>query len=209
MNENARTREQYDEKYGDESFYWSVRPSDTCFGVLKHMPPDRHLRLLDIGCGEGRNAVFFARNGYEVHAFDISENGIQKTKRLAEEAGVSVHAFQADLNEFRLGEKFDILFSSGTLHSSHPDIRDELFDNYKAFTSEGGLNVLNVFLKKPFIGRAPDGDPNAHPWRSGELFRHYHEWKIEWCREEIFECMSSGVPHQHAINRMIARKMGS
>lgn len=162
MNENARTREQYDEKYGDESFYWSVRPSDTCFGVLKHMPPDRHLRLLDIGCGEGRNAVFFARNGYEVHAFDISENGIQKTKRLAEEAGVSVHAFQADLNEFRLGEKFDILFSSGTLHSSHPDIRDELFDNYKAFTSEGGLNVLNVFVKKPFIGRAPDGDPNAH-----------------------------------------------
>ena len=81
MNENDLTREQYDEKYGAESFYWTVRPSSMCFEVLRRMPPDRHLRLLDIGCGEGRNAVFFARNGYEVHALDISERGLEKTNR--------------------------------------------------------------------------------------------------------------------------------
>ena len=39
-------------------------------------PPEQPLKLLDIGCGEGRNAVFFARNGYNVTAFDISEKGI-------------------------------------------------------------------------------------------------------------------------------------
>jgi len=207
MSEAEQTRAQYDEKYGQESFYWTVRPSAICFDVLKHLPPDRPLKLLDIGCGEGRNAVFFARNGYEVHAFDLSPAGVEKTRRLAAAAGVRVHAFEADLNAFRLQEPFDVLFSTGTLHSSHPSIRQELFDNYKAYTIEGGLNVFSVFVHKPFIARAPDADANAHPWRSGELFTLYHDWKIEWCTEEIFDCMSSGVPHQHAMNRLIARKV--
>ena len=39
-----------------------------------------------------------------------------------------------------------------------------------------------------------------------ELFTHYHDWLIESCTEEIFDCMSSGIPHQHAVNRVIARK---
>jgi tellurite methyltransferase len=207
MNESEQTRAQYNAMYSRESFYWTVRPSAICFDVLRLLPPDRPLRLLDIGCGEGRNAVLFARNGYEVHAFDLSPAGIEKTRRLAAAAGVHVHAFQADLNEFRLGEPFDILFSTGTLHSSHPAIRRELFENYKEHTTEGGLNVVSVFVQKPFIARAPDSDPNAHPWRSGELFTHYHDWRIEWCTEEILDCMSSGIPHRHAVNRLIARKV--
>lgn len=209
MNENEVTRRQYDEKYGGEAYYWTVRPSNTCFEVLRCMPPDRHLRVLDIGCGEGRNAVFFARNGYEVHAFDISEKGLEKTKRLAQQAGVSVRTFQADLNQFRLTETFDVLFSTGTLHSCNPSACADLFENLKEFTAEGGLNVFSVFVRKPFIPRAPDGDANARPWRSGELFTLYHDWKIESCTEEIFDCMSSGVPHQHAVNRLVARKQTS
>ena len=206
MNEDELTRAQYDEKYSGKSFYWTTRPSNTCFEVLKHMPPDRHLRLLDIGCGEGRNAVFFARNGYEVHAFDISGKGLEKTERLARQAGVSVRTFQADLNQFRLTEPFDILFSTGTLHSCNPSVRVELFENLKDFTTEGGINVFSIFVKKPFIPRAPDGDANARPWRSGELLTLYHDWKIEWFTEEIFDCISGGVPHQHAVNRLMARK---
>ena len=142
MSENELTRKQYDEKYEGESFYWPLRPSSTCFEVLKRMPPDRPLKLLDIGCGEGRNAVFFARNGYEVHAFDIFGKGLEKTKLLAKKAGVAIHIFQKDLNEFRLSQPFDILFSTGVLHSSNPSIRLDLFRNFKAFTNEGGLNIF-------------------------------------------------------------------
>ncbi len=206
MNENERTRRQYDEKYGGESFSWTVHPSDTCFEVLKGRPPDRHLSLLDIRCGEGRNAVFFARNRYDVHAFDISGKGLEKTKRLAQQAGVSIRLFQADLNQFRLNQTLDILFSTGTLHSCNPSVRADVFENFKQFTAEGGLNALSVFVRKPFIPRAPDGDANAHPWRTGDFLPLYHDWKIEWSPEEILDCMSSGVPHQHAVNRLVARK---
>ena len=74
-------RNPYETKYDQESYYWGVRPSPICFEVLKLMPPHRPLKLLDIGCGEGRNAVFFARNGYEASAFDLSEKGIGSRDR--------------------------------------------------------------------------------------------------------------------------------
>ena len=206
MDKDEQTAKQYDQRYGTPSLYWTARPSATCYEVLRRMPPDRPVRLLDIGCGEGRNAVFFARNGYHVDAFDISAKGAKKTERLATQAGVRLNTFQANVTEFRLSEHYDVLFSTAVFQCVPEAMRGALFENYKVFTTEGGLNVFSVFVRKPFIGRAPDGDANAHPWRSGELFAHYHDWRIEWCAEEIFDCMSSGVPHQHAVNRIVARK---
>jgi tellurite methyltransferase len=197
----------YDDKYQTQGYYWGKRPSLICYKILELMPPDRPVRLLVIGCGEGRNAVFFARNGYQVTAFDLSSAGVEKTKRMAEEIGVSLEVFVADLLEFRLKESFDILFSTGTLHYIPKELRAEILTNYKHFTNPNGLHVFSVFVCKPFIAKAPDAEPNAHLWISGELFTHYHDWRIEFCTEEIFECMSSGIPHQHAVNRVIAKKL--
>ena len=92
----------YEQKYDGESYYWGTRPSISCFDVLKLMPPDRPVRLLDIGAGEGRNAVFFARNGYDVTAFDLAAKGVEKTKQLAGKAHAKINVFQADINKFRL-----------------------------------------------------------------------------------------------------------
>jgi tellurite methyltransferase len=199
---------QYDAAYRKPGYYWGTLPSKICFRILELMPPTRPLRLLDIGCGEGRNAVFFARNGYHITAFDLSQAGVDKTRRLAEKAGVEVRVFRANLLDFRLEEPFDILYASGVLHYIPPELRDEILGNYRAYTNSNGLNALNVFVRKPFIPRAPDAEDTAYPWISGELFTHYHDWKLEYCTEEIFDCTSSGVPHQHAIDRMIARKVG-
>ena len=199
----------YDERYEQPGYYWGKTPSQMCYRVLQLLPPERPLRVLDIGCGEGRNAVFLARNGYHVTAFDASPKGVEKTKQLAADAGVRIEAFVADINEFRLAEEFDVLFSTGVLQYVPPEQRQDLFANYREHTNPGGLNVFSVFVKKPFIVRAPDEEKTAHRWISGELFTYYHDWKIEFCTEEIFDCMSSGVPHQHAVNRIIARKEAS
>jgi len=48
--------------------------------------------------------------------------------------------------------------------------------------------------------------PHASPWYSGELLRYYADWRIESCAEEIFDCMSSGIPYKHAENRIVARQ---
>jgi tellurite methyltransferase len=87
--------------------------------------------------------------------------------------------------------------------------RNAVFFAAERLPCDRRLHVLSVFVGKPFIPPAPDRDPNASPWRSGELLRQYADWRIEWCVEEIFDCRSSGVPHQHAVNRLAARKPAS
>jgi tellurite methyltransferase len=198
---------QYDQKYAAPEYYWGKGPSPFCLKVLEILPPTRPLRLLDIGCGEGRNAVFFARNGYQVTAFDLAESGIHKTRRLAQEAGVPIEAFQANLLEYRLTQPFDVIFCHGCLHYVPPEMRAALLHNYRDFTNPGGLNVLSAFVKKPFIPPAPDAEPTAHPWLSGELFTHYHDWLIEFCTERIFDDASGGIPHKHAMDQLIARRV--
>jgi len=196
----------YDERYEQPGYYWGKVPSQMCYRVLQLLPPDRPLRLLDIGCGEGRNAVFFARNGYEVTAFDTSPKGVQKTKQLAADAGVKVNVFVADINVFRLPEPFDVLFSTGVLQYVPPGVRRDLLSNYQEHTCTDGLNAFSVFVAKSFLTEPPDAEKTAHKWLSGELLTYYHDWRIEFCNEEVFDCMSSGVPHQHAVNRMVARR---
>ena len=197
----------YDRRYDQSGFYWGTKPSPIYFRVLELLPPDRPLKLLDIGCGEGRNAIFFARNGYDVTAFDASLKGVEKTLRYAEQADVHIKVFEGDINVFRLSEAFDILFSTGVLQYVPQVSRQSLFNNYREFTSPGGLNVFSIFVWKPFIAPAPDAEKTAHKWISGEILTYYHDWMIEFCMEEIFNCTSSGVPHQHAMDRIIARKV--
>ena len=197
----------YDSVYDRKDAYWGVKPSTLCFEVVKHLPYDRPVHLLDVGCGEGRDAVFFARLGCRVTAFDSSLKGVEKTQKLADRNGVNVDVFQADIREFRLTETVDVVFSSGVIHCIPPDIRRDVIENYQTFTKLDGLNAFLVFVEKPFIEKAPDYEHDAQLWRSGELFSMYHDWRFEHCAEDIFNCMSSGVPHQHAVNRLIARRM--
>jgi tellurite methyltransferase len=102
-----------------------------------------------------------------------------------------------------------VLFSTGVLQYVPAERRNDLFANYREHTNPGGLDVFSVFVEKPFIAKAPDAENAAHKWISGELLTYYHDWKIEFCTEEIFDCMSSGVPHQHAVNRVLARNQTS
>lgn len=188
-------------------YYWGVNPSNMCLKVIALKPPDKRLKLLDIGCGEGKDAVFFARCGYDVSAFDISNAGIEKTKRLAESARVHVNVFKANIRDYRLDSQYDILYSSGVLHYIKPELRVEIFEDYRTHTSTDGIHAFNVFIQKPFIAPPPEKEEHAHLWRSGQILTYYHDWYVEDFMEYVFECNSSGVPHKHAMNELYARNI--
>ena len=196
----------YQEWYKGDDYYWGTQPSSLCLRILELMPPVRPLRLLDIGCGEGKDAVFMARCGYIVSAFDIAQAGIDKLRRLADNAGVSINAFHADVNDYRPDTEYDIVFSSGVLHYIRPELRREVFSAYQQHTAANGIHAMNVFVQKPFIAPPPEIE-TSYDWHTGELFSLYRSWKMERCEEIIFDCDSSGVPHQHCMDVMVARKM--
>jgi len=164
---------------------------------------------LDLGSGEGRNAVYFAKNGFDVTAVDISLPGLEKTKRYAEELGAEVKAVHTDIIAYELEDTYDVIFSTGALHHLPPEVRKIRFEHYRQFTSSIGINAFSVFVRKSFIPRAPDAESTSHPWKSGELMSYYRDWEIVYSTEEVFNCMSSGIPHKHAVNRLITRRYTS
>ena len=201
----------YEDKYQNSTYYWGNDVWSGCYDVLKLMPPIRPLRLLDVGCGEGQAAVFFAKNGYTVSAFDLAESGIEKGRQLAALHHVDVDFFRGDLLDlrldYRLEQDFDIVYSSGVLQYIPPQARAQVIENLKAHTAVGGIHILNVFVKKPFVETAPDWEAHEYFWHSGELMGYYHDWKFEYLEEKIFDCDSSGIPHQHCMDVLIARKI--
>ena len=198
----------YDEKYSAETYYWGKQPSAMCDRVIEIFQPsaEKRLKLLDLGCGEGRNAVYFAKYDFKVFALDKSLQGLRKTEMYAKEVGVQVETIQADIMKYKLEDTYDVIFSTGTLQYLPPDVRNKRYQNYKDCTSSNGINGLSVFVEKPFIARAPDAEDTAYLYKSGELFSYYWDWEIVYCTEEIFDCMSSGIPHEHAVDRIIAKK---
>lgn len=51
-----KTSAWYEERYKGTEYYWGVKPSSMCLEVLRILPPDRPLRVLDVGCDEGKDA---------------------------------------------------------------------------------------------------------------------------------------------------------
>ena len=196
----------YEERYKADGYYWGVQPSPMCYEIMKLCPPIKPLRLLDVACGEGKNAVFFARNGYSVTAFDAARLGLDKAKRLAEKVQVDINFFRADLRDFRLDSHFDIVFCSGSLHYISQELRREILENYQAHTTDAGLHALNVFVRKPFLITESDQREGRYKWVSGELFTYYADWLIAHCEEKIFDCMSGGTLHKHCMDTLYAIK---
>ena len=200
---------QYEDKYSTAQYYWGISPNKLCYEIMKLRPPVQPLRVLDIGCGEGRDAVFLARNGYAVTGFDLATAGIEKARELAQVNRVDAEFFRADVNDYQPQTDYDIVFSSGVLHYIAREKRKALFDSLKEHTAPSGIHVLNVFVSKPFISMPPDSEDaecRADPWYSGELAYYYHDWRIHQIDEIIFDCSSGGIAHQHCMNVLIAEK---
>lgn len=198
---------EYEQYYHSQTYYWGNQVWDGCYEVLKKMPPIRPLTLLDIGCGEGQAAVFFAKNGYTVSAFDIAQTGIDKGLQLAQLSNVSVNFFNANILDYQLGNNFDIVYGSGVLQYIPLKLRNNFFDNIQSHTNVGGINIFNVFVEKPFLPPPPDWEATENFWSSGELFSFYKDWQIDIMEEKIFACHSSGVLHKHCMDTILATKV--
>jgi len=196
----------YNDLYDQSELLYSNEPSAMCYEVLKLKPPTKHIKLLEICCDEGNDAIFFARNGYDVTCIDLSEVGIENLKKKAKMLNVEIKASVADLLEYDLMEEYDIIYSHNALHYIPEHLRADIVENYQKHTNKDGVHALSVIVKKPFIQHQPDNEPSIYNWYSDELLSYYRDWKVVDIEEKINECNSSGIAHKHAVFRVITTK---
>ncbi len=200
-------RTQYEALYSGEDYFWGTEPADFLDKLIALKPPAPGIKVLDIGCGEGKDAVYMAQKGYNVTAFDLTPSGIRKTLRLAAERGTALNAFTADINDFETDERFDIIYSTGTVQYLAEEKIPGFFEKIGKMTNPHGLHYFNVFVEKPFLELPPDWDREEKMWKTGTLFSYYADWKIHMIDEVTFEDNSGGIPHFHCMDLILAEKM--
>jgi SAM-dependent methyltransferase len=87
-------REQWDERYAGDDLVWTVTPNRFLVDEVGDLTPGT---AVDLACGEGRNAVWLARQGWTVTGVDFSARGLAKGARLAGAEGVSVDWVESDV----------------------------------------------------------------------------------------------------------------
>jgi SAM-dependent methyltransferase len=97
----------WDEIWSDHAGPDAV-PDKLLITQVQGLPPGR---ALDIGCGEGANAVWLAARGWRVTAVDFSEVAIERGTRLAAERAVEVNFVQADASAYRPEHQYDLITS--------------------------------------------------------------------------------------------------
>ena len=89
---------EWDQRYAGAELVWTAQPNRFVVDELQALPPGR---ALDVGAGEGRNAIWLAGRGWQVTAVDFSAAGLDKGRRLAGAHGLAIDWVHADLREYQ------------------------------------------------------------------------------------------------------------
>jgi len=162
--------------------------------------------VLDVGCGEGQNAIYLAKQGYNVDAFDISECGIAKVTDRCKALGVKLNAFAADLRGYEFKHDYDVIMSFGTLHFVSKDDWKRFITEAKAHTNDGGIHIMQLFTDD--VPASEDIAPFAVGLAKDEEIKElYEDWEVLQFKSYVFEDEHPGVPkHLHASNKIVVRK---
>lgn len=201
--------EEREQLYSRDEYYWGKESNELAKQTLEVLSSENtlnELTVIDIGAGEGRDAVFFAERGLEVYATDISSSGLTKANRLANERGIHIHTFEADVNSLELPHPVDVVYSIGAVQYIEPANRQQQFEHFRRNTNQGGLHAIFAFVDHPDIRTPPDWTENEFFYEPDELKQYYRNWKLLVTEDIIFEDDSGDIPHKHAAEMLIAEK---
>jgi len=156
---------------------------------------------VDMGCSNGRNAVYLAQRGFNVKAIDTNSGAIEMLQSISiEEKMNNIKAQVYDINNAKLDEDYGFISCTVTLMFIDPERADAIISDMHKHTLPGGYNLIVCAM-----------DTEAHPCpvpfpftlKAGQLSEAYKGWELIKYNEDV-GTMHNGAKLQFAT--LLARK---
>jgi 2-polyprenyl-3-methyl-5-hydroxy-6-metoxy-1,4-benzoquinol methylase len=158
-------------------------------------------RVLDLGSGEGRNALFFARMGYEVECIDISETAVTRSLERAKSANLQLKARVADLRGMTIPEgRYTLIIVAWVLQFFAEAEIEAIVDRVKQGLTKGGAVYVGVFSQENLRF-----DSRIHYFTRDEIFSLFSDMEVIYNAEGIMLDLSHGEPHHHGFVEHMSR----
>jgi len=133
----------WNQKFKRDDFLYGQNPNQFIKDNYYLLKPKS--KVLCLGEGEGRNAIFLAKNGFDITAIDASDIGLEKLKNSAIQQNCSVKTECLDLDSWKSMEKYDSIICS-YLHLEEP-LRQDVFKKVFNSLNIGGYFIAEFFSK--------------------------------------------------------------
>jgi tellurite methyltransferase len=205
-------------KYQDEyeqvkGCFWEKKPAKFVRLLGETLRNDfSRCSVLDLGAGEGKNAVYLANLGAHVIAVDVSEIALSKFHFQPgyETSKDRLTIVKSDIIELIFEDAtFDVVVAYGILHALLS--KREIFlmlDRIKSWTKKSGFFVAATFTKKIQPPSVQDYLEYDSFLDVGELQNYFSSWRILFSEDDIIteSHPTTNKEHQHSITRIIAQK---
>lgn len=197
----------YDDGYSAVPCFWGTDPGSLIVEFLKEIGVAKGSRVLDLGCGEGKNAVAFSKAGCLVDAVDCSDRAIENGRAAFPDPTISW--LLDDVSALALPAlSYAVVVSYGLLHC----LRDKaevqrVIEKAKDATIPGGHHIVCTFNDRSH-------DLRGHPGFAPLLLEHnwylaqYASWETYKAsdRDLVEAHPHNHIRHHHSVTRLVARK---
>lgn len=170
-------------------FYKKYQLSPTHSEILAATPYLQGGRALDVGCGQGRNALYLSQlsqHSFEVDAWDVNANSLQKLQQIIDAEGIQkIHVQQRDLNaDLSITGTYDFICCTVVMMFLEAKTVKPLIAQMQQATDVNGFNLIVCAMDTPDLPVQADF-PFA--FKTGELSALYEGWNIVKYNENVGE----------------------
>lgn len=185
----------WDDRYSSGNYIYGTQPNRFFKNQLDELTAGRLLLPAE---GEGRNAIYAAREGWRVDAFDISEKGRKKALELAKRNHVTINYSISKYKDFEIdAESYDVIaLVYAHLHKSNRrDIHHKLIEGLKP----GGHLILEAFSKEQINNESGGPKDLEMLYELDELRKDFEELQIKYADATEIE-LKEGMHHEGTAN---------
>ncbi|WP_049618064.1 SAM-dependent methyltransferase TehB [Streptococcus sp. X13SY08] len=132
-------------------------------------------RVLDLGSGRGRNALYLAKKGFDVTAFDANDMSLEILQAVMEEEDLDLKVADYDINTANLTEEYDWILSTVVFMFLNRQAIPDIISNMQEHTLLGGYNLIVAAMDTE---DAPCPLDFPFTFKEGELKDYYKDWEL-------------------------------